>query len=244
MNQDQLASDLEIKRSRLGAYEEGRAAPGIGLLAQIASYFGISIDVLVSTDLLKLGNNKMMKIGDDRILFPITVDVEENDTIEVINNHAVAGYLQGYSDPEYIQDLERFNLPFIPTGKHRAFPIKGDSMPPVEEGSFVVGRFVDGLSEIHDGNCYVILTRDEGIVYKRLYNKMNVDGTFQFYSDNKKYPPYNVKPEDILEVWEYTAHINTEKYEPEELNKELIADMFRSLQVEIETLKSRLDKKS
>jgi hypothetical protein len=54
---------------------------------------------------------------------------------------ASAGYTRGYADPDYIEKLPQMKLPFLPSGKHRAFPIKGDSMPPIREGSFVIAKF-------------------------------------------------------------------------------------------------------
>ncbi len=241
LNQEQLATALGIKRSRIGAYEEGRAEPSIDLLKKIAQYFSISLDTLCCIDLTKAGENKLLEIGQNRVLFPMVLDNELKDTIEVVTPKTAAGYLQGYTDPEYVEDLQRFNLPFIPTGKHRAFPIKGDSMPPVNDGSFVVGRFLEDLDDICNGETYVVLTKDDGLVYKRIYNRIPDDGTLHFHSDNKNYIPYKVHPEDVLEIWEYAAHINVDKYEAEELNKASIANMFRSLQIEIETLKKTID---
>ena len=64
--------------------------------------------------------------------------------IELISKEASAGYLQGYSDTEYIANLPIMNLNFLPTGKYRAFPIKGDSMYPwVKDGDFVVAKYMD-----------------------------------------------------------------------------------------------------
>lgn len=69
------------------------------------------------------------------------------------------GYLKGYSDPEFIEGLKQISLPFIGRGKMRAFPIEGDSIPPHNEGSFVVGRYAENLSEIRNGKSYVFLMK-------------------------------------------------------------------------------------
>ena len=60
--------------------------------------------------------------------------------VEIVADGASAGYLRGYSDPEYIESLNSLKLPFLPIGKHRAFPIKGDSMLPIKSGSFIIAR--------------------------------------------------------------------------------------------------------
>ncbi|MCE3259526.1 MAG: family transcriptional regulator [Bacteroidetes bacterium] len=135
LSQEQLADELKVTRSRIGGYEEARNEPPIDLLIRLSEFFHIAIDALVRGDLRKTNLDGLMKIGKNRILFPILLDNEGNDMVELIPMKASAGYLKGYADPEYIEKLPQMKLPFLPTGKHRAFPIKGDSMPPIKEGS-------------------------------------------------------------------------------------------------------------
>jgi hypothetical protein len=83
----------------------------------------------------------------------------------------------------------------------------------------------------------VLITKDDGIVYKRVYNHVKDEGVFHLHSDNKIYSPYKVKAEDVLEVWEYQCAINTSKNKPEELNLESIMGMLRELKIEFEKIK-------
>ena len=78
LSQEQLAEELSINRSRLGAYEEGRNEPPIDLIISIASFFQISIDALIRGDLSKTDPEALMKIGKNRILFPILIDKYNN----------------------------------------------------------------------------------------------------------------------------------------------------------------------
>ena len=180
-----------------------------------------------------------MKAGKNRTLFPIMVDSSNNDMIEMIPAKASAGYLNGYSDPEYVENLPLMQLPFVPTGKHRAFPIKGDSMPPLKDGSFVVAKYVDSVEDIKDGRTYVLLTKSEGIVYKRLYRNTKTQ-TLELHSDNKSYQPYSINKKEILEIWEYTCSINVVNYSNEELNPDSIMKMLKSMQVEIKSIKRKV----
>lgn len=50
MTQDQLSSRLGIKRSTLGAYEEGRAEPDPQMLLKMARLFNVTIEILISYD--------------------------------------------------------------------------------------------------------------------------------------------------------------------------------------------------
>lgn len=233
--QDALAQELSITRSRIGSYEEARSEPSIETLIAISECFNLPIDVLVKHDLSKSNNKSFIDIGNQRVLFPIVINQDEEDMVEVISAKASAGYLNGYSDPEFIEQLDKIKLPFLPTGKHRAFPIKGDSMLPLKSGSYVVGRFLENFSEHIDGKTYVLLTVHEGIVYKRVYEKDN--STLLIKSDNRLYQPYEIKKSEVLEMWEFTCSIHMEDYEEEELKVDGVLRMLREMQVELESLK-------
>ena len=49
--QEQLANEIDIKRSLIGSYEEGRAKPNYEVLAQLSKLFKVSIDNLITRDL-------------------------------------------------------------------------------------------------------------------------------------------------------------------------------------------------
>lgn len=239
LSQEQLADELKVTRSRIGGYEEARNEPPIDLLIRLSEYFHIAIDALVRGDLKKTNLDGLMKLGKNRILFPILLDNEGNDMVELIPLKASAGYTRGYADPDYIERLPKMQLPFLPTGKHRAFPIKGDSMPPIKEGSFVVGKYLEKFDEVRMGQTYVIVTKDDGLMYKRIMAYHKKEGTYEMHSDNKLYQPFKVKAEDILEIWEYTCCINMNQYQNEELNLDSIMNMLRGLKVEIADIKKQ-----
>ena len=173
------------------------------------------------------------------MLFPILIDEDGRDVVELVPLKASAGYLQGYADPDYVERLPRMKLPFLPTGKHRAFPIKGDSMPPIKEGSFVVAKYLEKLEEVKNGHTYIVVTKDDGLSYKRIFNLNTKKGYLECHSDNKIYQPYKVNLKDIVELWEYTCCINMTDYREEELNVESIMNMLRNLQVEMEVIKKQ-----
>jgi len=217
LSQERFADDLGWSRSMVGSYEEGRSEPPIDRLIDLSNYFNIPIDILVRNDLRLAKDTSFIEVGGKRVLFPVTVNENNEDLIEIIPAKASAGYLSGYDDPEYIEQLQKIKLPFLPTGTHRAFPIKGDSMLPVKDGAFVVAKFVEDITDVRDGRTYVVLTKNDGLVYKRLYNRIKDNNTLLLSSDNKAYQPYEVKTENILEIWEFTCCINTQEYEEEEL---------------------------
>ncbi|AXP82763.1 HTH-type transcriptional regulator Xre [Mariniflexile rhizosphaerae] len=236
LTQETLADDLQVTRSRISSYEEDRSAPTIEMLIKLSDYFKLPVDILLRNDLTKATDTSFIDIGNQRILFPITVDNDNNNLIEVVPIKASAGYLAGYDDPEYIEQLEKIKLPFLPTGKHRAFPIKGDSMLPMKSGSYVVGRFVEDRSDIKSGKTYVLITLNDGMVYKRVINNIELNNSLLLISDNKAYNDYSVPIDEVLELWEFTCSINTQEYSEQELKISSIINMFNELGVELKSL--------
>ncbi|WP_375418958.1 helix-turn-helix domain-containing protein [uncultured Hymenobacter sp.] len=225
LTQAQLADKLGIKRSLVGAYEEGRAEPRLATLVNMARLFNISLDALATTDFSKKKNAKAAQLrqvisnaseveadpasgGNLRIL-ALTVDKDENENIELVPIKAAAGYLNGYADPEFIEELPRFRLPTLPTaGTYRAFEIAGDSMLPLNSGTVIVGRYVDDWHTIKDGTPCIVVSTKEGVVFKRVFNKLKRDASFSLHSDNPVYSPYELSVTDVREIWEAKSYIS------------------------------------
>lgn len=235
-SQEYFAEELKWTRAIVASLESGRNEPSVNKLIELSEYTKIPIDTLIKVDLRKTKDLSFIDIGNKRVLFPISVNEDNEDLIEIIPIQASAGYLQGYADPEYIEQLQKIKLPFLPTGTHRAFPIKGDSMLPVKDGAFVVAKYVEDIRDIKDGRTYIVLTKDDGLVYKRVYNRIKEHNTLLLYSDNKAYQPYEVNIANILELWEFTCCINTQEYDKEELKLSSIVNMFQELKVELKAI--------
>lgn len=236
ITQEKLADELLITRARYVKYESGASEAPYDILKRISHYYHISIDLLLSVDIRKVDMNGLIKLDDNRILLPITIDKEGENIIEIIPHKARAGYLSGYSDPEFIEGLQQISLPFLKNGKFRAFPVEGDSMPPHKEGSFIIGRYVERLGDVMDGRTYILLTKNEGIVYKRL--NRNGKNRLILKSDNSFYDTYEVRASDILEIWEFACSIATKEHAPDDMNPETIKDMFMTLKQELRQLSS------
>ena len=110
-------------------------------------------------------------------------------------------------------------------------------MLPVKDGSFVVARYVDDISDLKNGKTYILLTKDDGLVYKRVYNSIEEDNSLLLSSDNTMYRPYKVPLEHILELWEFTCCINTQEYDEKELKLSSIMTMFQELNVQLKSIK-------
>lgn len=238
-SQQKVAEALSITRGRYAKYEDGASEPPLEILVKISRYFHVSIDLLVSVDLRKISLKEIMKLPDNRIILPIKVDNSGVQTIEIIPHKASMGYLDGYSDPEYIENLQTIVLPFLGSGKFRAFPVEGDSMPPHKDGSFIVGKYVDQLSDLKTGKGYLFITRNEGISYKKLEEIQTEHLILR--ADNSFYHPYSIHLQDLLEIWEYQASIATQEYTIDDFNPDYqtIINMLKQLQKEVYGLRKQ-----
>lgn len=245
LTQEQMAQQIGIKRSLLGAYEEGRADPRISNLLKFSEIFSLSVDQLIGTD-LTTGKDYSSTQNEDRNdlrVLSITVDKDDHENIELVPQKASAGYLNGYADPEYIEELPKFQLPVLPdNATYRAFEISGDSMLPLKSGTIVIGQFVENIVDTKNGKTYIFVTKDEGIVYKRIYKYADNPELFCFASDNRQYSTYDVNGKDVLEVWEAKAFISMEfpeHGEEDEFTLRRLADIVLDLQQEVIKLKEK-----
>src|SRR5436190_1277470 len=90
-----------------------------------------------------------------------------------ISRSTLAGYKNGYADPDFLKKLSTFQLPILFNDrKYRMFQISGDSMLPIPDKSWVIGEYVENFYDIKDGQPYILLTLDEGIIFKMTYNQL------------------------------------------------------------------------
>ncbi len=239
LTQEQLADALAIPSTRYANYEQGTRAIPIDTLSAISSYFHIALDALVKSDLSKVDLKGLMKVGENRLLFPVLIREDGKvESIEVVPVKASAGYLSGYADPEFIETLPKVSLPFIGTGTHRGFPLTGDSMLPTPDGSIIVGRYVENITDIKNGRTYIVVSTT-GIVYKRVYVKTE-ENALLLVSDNKIYNAYELALENVLEIWEFRCFISTKEYSPDEYSLENLFQQMNSLSKGIEEIKLRI----
>ena len=253
LTQAQMAEKLGIKRSLVGAYEEGRAEPKLATLVNMARLFGISLDQLVTTDFSKKKNAKAAvrqleaagttgspsptRPGGNLRILALTVDKEQNENIELVPQKAAAGYLNGYADPEYLEELPKFRLPMLgTTGTYRAFEIAGDSMLPIASGTVIVGRYVDDWLSIKDGTPCIVVSSKEGIVFKRVFNRLKEGAMLALHSDNPVYSPYEIDVEDVVEIWEAKAYISS-TFPIADLSLNRLASIVLDLQQQVSTMK-------
>ena len=248
--QDEVSFSLGMKRPTLSGYENEVAQPGIESLLAFSKYFGISLDTLLKIDLSKLSQSELSQLekgydvfisGSKLRVLTTTVDGDNNENIEVVNQKASAGYSMGFADPEYIKVLPTFHMPFLSKEKkYRTFQISGDSMLPIPDGSWVTGEFVQNWNLIRDGQPYIILTLDDGIMFKVVTNNIKTDARLTLHSLNPLYEPYNIDIKNVREVWKFVHYISSALPEPN-LPREELALTVASLKKDMDKLKKQMN---
>ena len=209
LTQAKFADKIGVKRSVIGAYEEGRSEPKLNLLQDICRYFKVSIDDLLTKDLEK-NEAPLYVSGNNLRVLPIIVDrnTDEEQT-PLVPVKVSAGYALGYGDSDYIGELPHFNLPFPELAgqkSYRVFQIEGDSMNPIVTGSYVICEYVQDWKTIRDNHCYVVVTQEDGVVYKRLENHITDKKEIKLISDNTDYEPYYLNINQVVEVWKAVGY--------------------------------------
>jgi len=249
--QDDVAVALNLKRSTLSGYENGVAQPGIDILISFSGYFNMSIDTLLKIDMTKLSESQLGELergydayvkGSNLRILTTTVNSENRENIELVAEKAKAGYTTGYADQEYISELPVFRLPFLSDKrKYRTFQLKGDSMLPIPDGSWVTGEFLQDWMNIINGKAYVVFTLNDGIVFKILENNIAKDGKLILYSLNPLYEPYEVHVNEVKEIWRFVNYISSELPEPVMPEKQIFQSIA-AMKNDLERIKAKLGK--
>ena len=232
--QEEFANKLGIKRSLIGAYEEERADPRLDVLEILADMFKLSLDELLLKDLSNNANNYLAKRRQQKMM---TV---ERNVIHFVPVKAAAGYLASYADTEFIDELNTFTLPMLAGGNYRAFEIIGDSMLPTPSGSIIVGEKIEDQNDIKNNQAYIVVSRNEGIVYKRIEKNGRSKNKLTLVSDNPQYQPYQVNAEDVVELWQAQMVISKVSSQ-QRWDVNSLASMVSNLQTQVSTLKKKMN---
>ena len=231
--QEEFSQKLRIKRSLLGAYEEERAEPRIDVLEVVCDIFKLTLDDILRKDLSDsksnyLAKRRAMKLASGRPDIPF------------VPVTAAAGYLAGYADPEFVDELNTFTLPMLSGGNYRAFEIIGDSMLPTPSGSVIVGEKLEKPEDVKNNAACIVISRNEGIVYKRIQKNARVKNKLTLVSDNPSFHPYTVNAEDVLEMWQAQMVISKTNTQ-QRWDMSQLTNIVSDLQEQVISLKKRMN---
>lgn len=250
--QDEVADALKMKRSTLSGYENKVAKPNAEAMIAFADYYGVSVDTLLRIDLtitservlsqIEQGFDVYVRGGKLRVL-ATTVDSGNNENIELVPDKAKAGYTRGFADPDFIEKLPVFQLPFLDKSKkYRTFQLNGDSMLPIPDKAWVTGEYIIDWNDIKTGTACIVSMLDEGLVFKVVENKIDEGGVFILHSLNSEYEPYEVAVSQVAEIWQFVHFISHEMPLANTTTDEVLRQI-RNIRDDISGLKQKLNVK-
>lgn len=219
-----------------------KTKPGFDVLTSIINEFNINPDYLFgkSSSMIRTSStHNNSYTGTPQV---VSATENGNENIIFVPTQARAGYLDGYGDIEYMEKLPSFNMPHLKNGSFRCFEVQGNSMVRTFfDGDLVFGKYVENLYDVKDGRIYIIVSKNDGIVLKRVINRIQERGKLILKSDNKdgNYPTYTINIDEVMEVWYVTMYASKQMPEPID-----IYDRLHDLETKFVTLQEQLKKQN
>ena len=99
---------------------------------------------------------------------------------------------------------------------------------------------VENLEQVKSNMTYIVVSRNEGIVYKRVMKNNKLKNKLTLISDNTVFQPYTVNSEDVLEIWKaemVMSKANTEQ----RWDVNQLASLVSNLQDQVSSLKRKMN---
>ncbi len=173
------------------------------------------------------------------VAVPINSDIKNpfnqgvNLNIQLVKRFHFNYYLLHHADFSFLKSLVTFCLPSLPTGDYRAFEAGEDF---AFEGALLVGSLVGDWQEIKDGKNYILVTKSQGIIYRRVYNQVKIKGTLLLSTDNNRFPSTEISITDVIETWEIRSFVSQTLPEPSTPYSKL-GNLVDEMKFELERIK-------
>jgi len=144
----------------------------------------------------------------------IWVNYERFKLVPLVTHRAQAGFLSGWGDDEYLEELPKvpWEVDKEYKGKYVTFEVAGDSMESdtnpresIFEGDLLLCREVQRIHwknklHIHKWD-FVIVHRRDGILVKRIIEHKTGNGTLVLHSLNPYYDDFEVEMDDLIAIF-------------------------------------------
>jgi len=213
-----------------------KTKPGYDVLSAIINEFNINTDYLFGKSSIMLQSDAANIQTYSGIPQVISTNNDTVENVVFVPVKARAGYLNGYGDANFIKTLPSFSMPYLTNGTFRCFEVQGNSMlATFSDSDLVFGKYVETLKEIKDGGIYIVVSKNDGIVLKRVVNRINKENKLILESDNKdgNYPKYTIDAHNITEIWQVVMYAS--KQIPQATN---IFDRINELENQVSKIKT------
>jgi len=141
------------------------------------------------------------------------IDIDLNVMlVPLVNQYAYGGYLNGFNDPTYIEELPK--IPFLVEKEHKGeyicFEVKGDSMDDGSHESYLERDILlcrnvrkdFWKSKLHINKWdFVIVHKDNGICVKRIIKHDVEKGIITCHSLNDYYEDFDMDLRDVTKIF-------------------------------------------
>lgn len=224
ISQADFAKLFNLARPSVGAYEEGRSEPKIETIIQIAEYFKISIDVLLTRQLTVSEiysfdqlNKKLDKVHQNKS--------SRSKTAKDVALVRIAHYLEyiiNIDKKDFVNSLEQTAIPFSSTGTWRVFEMNGSEMEYQHHGlhhqDLITCSKVEWDS-VKAGDIYIIVQKG-GILTRRL--KSIHSDMLILSADDPSFEDISFYKDDILECWKAQGVFTTRLQAPSRLEERIL----------------------
>lgn len=240
LNQTQFAELFSLKRTSIGAYEEGRSEPKTDTLIQIANYFDISIDALLTkeitiNDLLHFDIFKEELLKKD-LTHNAPNDILKNQGVEMayIQSKNTLEYILKRKDKKYLLELPTIKLPFKLNITTRAFEqhdatmcVKGQG---INQGDIIIGIALNKQNwhKLETKKNYVFIDQQKTQTLRLIDVNEN---SFICQPDNSNFSKQEIKADSLVEIWKVIGIYSTNIQHPN-----LLDDRLASLEKKVDSL--------
>ncbi len=147
-----------------------------------------------------------------KIDFPSTEINKSLQRLRLVPEKEFKQYFFKSVEQEYLENLPELILPLpsIFGVQYRAFELTNDAMQLIHPGDFVVGQKIENIQSIRDGKLHILITRHEGILFRRVFNHIKSAGNLLLEADHQGNGPIELSVlGKEIEAWEVILHVSS-----------------------------------
>lgn len=207
IKQAEIANKLEVKSTYLSDMINGRVPLSESISEKIYELFHIRVS---NFDMANQTGGEMFKLN------PIQSNAKEIDPnyveVPLVTIKAQAGYLNGFDDVKFIEELPRVQVLADRTfrGKYMCFEVSGDSMNDgtlrsICDGDTILGREIKRdlwCYKIHFNQWFFVINHIDGLLVKQIVEHDVEKGTITCHSLNPVYgPDFELNLSEVRELY-------------------------------------------
>ncbi|SET06099.1 XRE family transcriptional regulator [Hymenobacter actinosclerus] len=244
LSQAAFAELFGLARPSVGAYEEGRSEPKMETLMQIAQYFGLSVDLLLTKELTVnelyrfdiFQSQAAAAVGTPAAAEAAALADQRPQLTPYVPQARLLEYIVRHHDSAFIDALPPLTFPHQLGPATRAFELNGPDMAPTlrHQDVLLCCRVDKALPRLHSGRVYALLTQSRLLV-RRLQEQLPGQ-LLRLRADNPDYPAQDFHLPEALEIWEVHGSFSTHLRRPA-----LLEERVGLLEQQLAQLQIRLD---